>query len=541
MRLGTAQPQKQFESLSLAWAVVLILLVTAAVRLPFLSLPLERDEGEYAYVAWRQGFGELPYRDWVDQKPPGIFWIYRAALCLPLAPAAAIHLAGLLWSAGSAIALWLVARRLTDPFWALLAAVLFALLSADPYLQGTAANTEIFMVLPLTLSLLAFFRAADSDPWPVAWMVLCGALSATGTVFKQVCAPNWLFLAAAFPFFTSATNRRAATLRFAAWSAAGACAVWGLIALYFAARGGLAPMVHDVLLHNLAYVQGLSAGLRWQLFLGASERLWHAQTLVWAFALAGLAALWTMGRKRWLLLVAGWILASLIGICASGYFFPHYFQQILPVLSLAAAVGGAGLCRGRFWKNAPARTRTIVLSACLIVPPALTLSFFCFRCSPEQVVRTVYPKSSFAEMPELGRRLAQATRPEDRVFVFGSEPELLFYARRVSASRYIFLNPLYGPYKQAAAEQEKTIDEILRAQPAAIVYFQRGLVFLAGSDHTLTRWTRSYLGQGFVPDSVIVANDQAGSGAVLPIANGQPPALSPDQQIVATLFLRVAH
>jgi hypothetical protein len=181
------------------------------------------------------------------------------------------------------------------------------------------------------------------------------------------------------------------------------------------------------------------------------------------------------------------------------------------------------------------------LSACLVVPPVLTLSFFCFRCSPEQVVRTVYPKSSFAEMPEMGRRLAQATRPGDRVFVFGSEPELLFYARRESATRYIFLNPLYGPYQQAVAEQEKTIDEISRAQPAAVVYFQRGLVFLPGSDHTLTHWTRSYLGRGFVPDSVIVANDRAGSGAVLPIVDGQPPALSPDQQIVATLFLRVAH
>ena len=44
----------------------------ALLRAPFLSLPLERDEGEYAYIAQRLAAGDVPYRDAFDQKPPAV-------------------------------------------------------------------------------------------------------------------------------------------------------------------------------------------------------------------------------------------------------------------------------------------------------------------------------------------------------------------------------------------------------------------------------------------------------------------------------------
>ena len=44
-----------------------LILITAAVRIPLLRVPFERDEGEYAYIAWRLGHNELPYRDWVAE------------------------------------------------------------------------------------------------------------------------------------------------------------------------------------------------------------------------------------------------------------------------------------------------------------------------------------------------------------------------------------------------------------------------------------------------------------------------------------------
>src|SRR6266480_996572 len=88
-----------------------VILIVAAVRAPLLPIPLERDEGEYAYVAWRLGYDELPYRDWVDQKPPAVFYVYRFALSLPFEPIRAVHLVGLLFTAASACALFFLGLR----------------------------------------------------------------------------------------------------------------------------------------------------------------------------------------------------------------------------------------------------------------------------------------------------------------------------------------------------------------------------------------------------------------------------------------------
>src|SRR6266446_5166136 len=156
---------------------VSVLLIVVAVRAPLLPIPLERDEGEYAYIAWRLGHNELPYRDWFDQKPPAVFYVYRLALILPFEPIRAIHFVALLFSATSTCALFFLALRFMNRFWAWIAAALFALLSADPLVQGTAANTELFMLCPLIFSQIAFLAAAEKNRRDVLLMVLAGALT----------------------------------------------------------------------------------------------------------------------------------------------------------------------------------------------------------------------------------------------------------------------------------------------------------------------------------------------------------------------------
>src|SRR5262249_29716186 len=92
------------------WALGLgVALLALLIRAPLFDLPFERDEGGYAYIAWRLEHGELPYREWFDQKPPGIFLAYRLALAAPGDPVPAIRGLAALASAGAALALYLLA------------------------------------------------------------------------------------------------------------------------------------------------------------------------------------------------------------------------------------------------------------------------------------------------------------------------------------------------------------------------------------------------------------------------------------------------
>jgi len=507
-----------------------LVLITAAVRIPLLGVPFERDEGEYAYIAWRLGHNELPYRDWVDQKPPAIFWVYRAALTLPVDPIRAVHLAALLFSAASTGALFFLALRFMNRFWAVSAAALFALLSADPFAQGTAANTEIFMLLPIILSQIAFLRSIDK-PRNVWLMLACGALSGVAIAFKQVAAVNWLLLVALYPVFAASERRWRNSLAFVAWSTAGLMAVLGSIALYFWTRHGLSQLVDNVFTHNLEYIGAMTWSDRLQFCSESLTRLARAETLVWIFSAAGLIALVIVRKGKWLAFLAGWLIASMIGVSASGYFFPHYFQQLLPPLALTAAVGAKWLSELRPWRNSC--VPRALFSLLLVILPLKTLWPFWFNYTPADAVRKIYPGNFFAEMPKFAARIAQVTTPEQRVFVFGAEPELLFYAQRVSATRYIFLFPLYGPYRNVREKQIAAAEEIQRAAPATAVYVPNDLFFSPASDQYFTDWSLSYFQKNFSPDTWLIKETET-AAAVVPAR----PDLPPPHHLLGAILVR---
>jgi 4-amino-4-deoxy-L-arabinose transferase-like glycosyltransferase len=512
-----------------------LILITAAVRIPLLNVPLERDEGEYAYIAWRLGHNELPYRDWVDQKPPAIFWVYRAALALPFEPIRAVHFAALLFAAASSCALFFLALRFMSRFWAFMAAALFVLLSVDPLAQGTAANTELFMLLPLILSQIAFLKAAD-NPRKVLSMLLCGALTGIAIAFKQVAAVNWFLLIALYPIFAAPKKRWRNSLAFTGWSLSGLFAIAGIIALYFWTRHGLSELVDNVLTHNLEYVGAMTWSDRLHFCSETLTRLARTEALVWIFSAAGLIALIFAGKGKWFAFLTGWLITSMIGVSASGYFFPHYFQQLLPPLALIAVFGAQWL--SELWSRRSPWIPRALFGLLLVVLPLKTFWPFWFSYTPADAVRKIYPGNFFAEMPEFAARIAQVTTSEQRVFVFGAEPELLFYARRVSATRYIFLFPLYGPYRNAREKQVAAANEIQRAAPAAAVYVPNDLFFNPGSDQYFTDWSFSYLQEKFYPDTWLIKQ----SPTIAQIVRADPDSPAPERFLGAILVKKAnAH
>jgi 4-amino-4-deoxy-L-arabinose transferase-like glycosyltransferase len=518
-------------------SVTVIVFLTAAVRVPLLGVPFERDEGEYAYIAWRLGHHELPYRDWIDQKPPGIFWIYRLALQLPLDPIYSIHCMGLLFSATSAGALFFLARRFMSRPWAAGAAALFAILSADPLVQGTAANTELFMLLPLILSQLAFLSAAANDQRRILLLILAGALTGIAVAFKQVAAINWLFQLVLWPIMVAGEKRLRTTLSFAGWSAAGAGVVWGSIAIYFFLRQGLGDLVDNVFTHNLEYLHTIPWRVRLRFCMNTLAILARTQALVWILSAAGLIAMCLTGRMKCLLFLAGWMVTSMVGVGASGYFFPHYFQQLLPALSLMAALGAEALYGAHFLKRNPVWSRAAIVSTLSVIMPVVVIYPFLFTYTPAEAVKRIYPDNFFAEMPALGRRIARVTGPDDRVFIFGAEAELLFYAQRVSATRYIFLFPLYGPYRNARERQMAATREISLNRPAAAVWFPNQLFFLPGSEQFFTGWTQSYLKENFQIDAYFTAN-QNGTADIIPSTGHQDQPVPDGQAVIGATFVR---
>jgi hypothetical protein len=510
--------------------IALVFLISLLIRLPLLPIPLERDEGEYAYIAWRWGYNELPYRDWVDQKPPGIFVVYRLAMMLPIDPVQAVHFAGALFAAASAAALFLVAVRWISGFWATFAGILFGVMSAEPSIQGVAANTELFMLFPLILSVLAFMRVVRAVDLNVPLVLLCGMLTGLAAAFKQVAAINWLFLALAWPLVSVGRNKRRTSALFASYSLAGAAVPWAALALYFSWKGALPDFVYNVLTHNVEYAGGLIWADRWGYLQRAIRHLAPTHALVWLYSFVGLASGFRSSRPRWGIVWGLWSLTSLAGVSASGYYFEHYFLQLLPWLCLSAGLGGAALEKMQLSLHLPSAVRPILLASVPLTIPTLSLAPFLFQYSPQEAVTRIYPGNQFGQMPELGKRVAEITQPKDHLFVFGAESELLFYARRASATRYIFLFPLYGPYPNIREKQVAASEEIARNKPTAALFLPNDLFFNPGTEHYFTIWTINYLKDHFVPDSWLTTNKN-GEVSVAPALVGADLAHPPTNSI----------
>ena len=350
-------------------------------------------------------------------------------------------------------------------------------------------------------------------------MLLAGALTGVALMFKQVAIVNWLLITALYPVFVRGENRWRATISFAAWSAMGLLTVLGFVVLYFFAHGGLRDFVENVFTHNLQYIGVVPVSSRFEYCWGTLTTLARSQAIVWLSAAAGLLGLFKSGKVTWSALLTGWLITSLIGASASGYFFPHYFQQLLPPLALAAAAGADRLPSARLLRFLPRASTRAVLVTVLAILPAVTLWAFLFRYTPAEAVRRIYPGDFFAEMPHFAQRIEEVTPQNKPVFIFGSEPELLFYAHRRSATRYIFLFPLYGPYGDAREKQLAAAAEVERAEPPTVVYVPNLLFFTPGTDQYFTHWSRSYMDQNFYVDTLLIA-DESGRAQMLNVASG---------------------
>ena len=461
-------------------ALVVLLAASFLLRVPLISVPLERDEGEYAYIAQRLLHGEVPYRDAFDQKPPLIFFLYFAAMLAFGFSTQGIHLGMHLYSLVTIFMLYRLAARLLNPWAGLLAAALLSVTVAGSGYLGNAANTEIFMILPLIWGLSATLGALEGDRPRL--LLGSGALHGLALACKQVALTNLVFVVLLAVLWRQG-GRRPSPGTVAArlgWLLLGCLAPWVLIVGYFALNGALGDFIHNVFIYNFTYAARLSFGIGIiKHFLFQAGWILRNDWVTLAAALGGLAYLLVRPSTRHLgCLLAGWLVFSFAGTSIGWYYRPHYFIQTIPaVAALAAAglwAGGRGLVAlgGRFtggkagwggWVAAALLWAGVVATPAALEYPRY-LSF-----GPEAISRYTYMGNPFIEAMDVAQYLREHSEPDDSVFILGSEPEILFYAQRKSATRYIFFYPLMTCYPGVRQDQEKAVEEMARAYPKFIV------------------------------------------------------------------------
>lgn len=482
------------------WLALLgVAAVAIALRAPVADLPFERDEGEYAYIAWRWLAGDVPYRDAFDQKPPGIFAFYAAAFAAGGESPAAVRWAAQIWMLGALASVAALGAQLATPAAGLAAAVVGVALTSDPSWLGNAVNTEQVATLPLALGAWLAWNAGAAR-LAGARAALLGLCAGLALLLKPVTAPI-----VAFQIATSLARARGRVAASLGIVTGGAIALGATLG-WFAAQGALAALLDAVVWNNLDYA-GATPLAAYPVYFAAQFRPTLAPLgPVYVAALLAPLGLRTRsigaGRLAW---IVAWLGASLLAVSAGGYFRQHYFALAMPPLALLAGVGLDALVRTLFRARAIARSAAPLAAAALLGWSVAWGWWYYGPATPASKLHRIYGSNPFPEAPALGAWLAARAAPDDRIFVYGSEPQLLFYARRPSASRYIFVYPMMMPLPASAARQHETLAALDAAPPRFVVgvFVRTSTLEQAGTSPALAQGLRDRIERGYEIAAVV--------------------------------------
>src|SRR6478672_1224121 len=167
-----------------AWlAMMLVILLVSTVRLRLREMPLERDEGEYAYSGQLILQGIPPYKLAYNMKFPGIYAAYALVMAIFGQTIVGIHLGLLLVNAATILLIFLLGRRLVNSIAGLAAAMTYAVLSVSPSVLGLAAHAEHFVMLPALGGMLLLLN--ESDRRNFERLFVSGLLFGTSLLMKQ--------------------------------------------------------------------------------------------------------------------------------------------------------------------------------------------------------------------------------------------------------------------------------------------------------------------------------------------------------------------
>ena len=506
------------KALRVAWwtLAVIVFGVVLAIRIRLLGIPLERDEGEYAYAGQLMLQGIPPYKLAYNMKFPGTYAAYAVIMSIFGQTIFGIHLGLLLVNAITVALIFLLGRRLMDSTAGIAAATSYAVLSMNPSVLGLAAHATNFAMVFVLGGTLLMLRLSESKRHSFERLSASGLLFGIGALMKQ---PALLFIPfGAIHLLWNDVHQRfilkKILLRNLIFGIA-AIVPLGITCLILSYAGVFDKFWFWTVRYAAQYGTFLLGEVysgKWPLFRAmqvSGRSITEAIGMAWGlWALAGLGlmvGLWERRSRSSTTFLLGFLVFSALAVCQGFYFRPHYFIMILPAVSLLVGVAISNLSDLLTSRMIVVRFAPLFLLGVTLGLPIFWEKKFFFLVSPVEASRMIYSDNPFAESVKIADYLRDHTSPDDTIAVLGSEPEIYFYAQRHSATGYIYTYGLMEPQKYTRQMQEEMIQEIERARPnylISVVMFYSWL-WRPGSERLIFTWANEYTAQNYAAAGLV--------------------------------------
>ena len=276
------------------WFLVLLLLLVLAfnfaIRWRLRDMPLERDEGEYAYAGQLILQGILPYKLAFNMKFPGTYFMYALLMAIFGQTSAGIHIGILLVTSLTALLLYFIGRELLSETGALIATVIYVCLAALPKAAGLAGHATHFVSFFVCAGIAAILMARKKGP--ILWWFLSGTAFGMAILMKQhaIFFPLFILVWRLWKQLRKETSQKNAliVLPFCA-----GCVIPILVtAIGFACAGLWKPFIFWTFQYARQYVSMLPLGAAPGQFAAGFDPVFESGIWSWLFGIAGLVCLW---------------------------------------------------------------------------------------------------------------------------------------------------------------------------------------------------------------------------------------------------------
>ena len=495
-----------------AFLLLLTIVFFSLIRYRLRDMPLERDEGEYAYAGQLLAKGIPPYKLAYNMKLPGVYVAYADIMKVFGETPGGIHIGLLLLNATTTLLVFFLTARLFGRLAGLAAAASYALLSTSSSVMGFQAHATNFVVLPAVLGVFLLLLALRSQRMFLffasgLFLGIAFLMKQHGMFFVLFCL---VYLGAEFvrekmPF------RRVA--QYGIYFAIGSALPYGLTCLWLFEAGVFREFWFWTVTYSAEYSKmGLRRGAH--NFFENFPAVAGPAVPIWIIAAIGLTALiWSPPARRQAWFLAGLLFFSFLSLLPGTQFRPHYFVLLLPITAILAGVAVSAATD----RLARQRSRFLTLVPVLVFLAAGGFALvrqwrFYFSFDPSGALRETYKDAPFVEAPKVADYIREHSGESSRIAVLGSEPEIYFYARRTSATAYIYMYEFMRPAKYTARMREEMIAQVEATRPEYVVYVATedswGVPLEAPLAADVFAWVRDYTRTQYEKVGVVEMGEQ---------------------------------
>jgi hypothetical protein len=494
---------------------IMLLLVFARARL--LDVPLERDEGEYAYMGQLLLHGVPPYSAAYNMKFPGTYLMYALNMSLFGQTIQGIHLGLLAVNCLTVLLLFFLCKKLANDFAAIIASGAYAVLSLSSSVFGFAAHATHFVILPALAGSLFLLSAVEKNR--ARLFFLSGTLFGLAFLMKQ---PGIFFIAfgASYLAYRYWSARSGQLLKIQALNLSlflfGALLPLLLTFLWLYTAGVFGKFWFWAVQYAAKYGAQVPLSEAFDYFKIGFRTVTNGFWLLWIVSGLGLlVALFHRELKDSRLFIVLFSIFSFLSIVPGFYFREHYFITLLPAISIAIGIFFNYLCTksGAFLKAPQSRFIVLGIFIAVVLAGIVNQQGYFIKDDPVAVSRKMYGANPFPESIEIARFIEARTTPSDRIAVFGSEPQIYFYSKRRSATGHIYTYGLMEQHAFALSMQEEMAREIEASRPKFIVdvHVPTSWLLRPESEKYIFEWFVNFLKKSYVPAGIVDINTSGGT------------------------------